>query len=196
MLGVLDELAWARLANSARGITSDLLRQFYMSVVPRPLRRALGEFFTPQWLAERTLFRSIELAGKVGQPCRTLDPSCGSGTFLVAALRRELAIQDRLLPDDRGDATHKALSNIIGFDINPVAVLMSRINLLLSLGERIEDVSEAIPQVYQTDSILLPDPLLGQQQTHQQTALMRLPLTIGAIDVPEALTPLDRDEGT
>ena len=138
------------------------------------------------------MFRSIELAGKIGQPCRTLDPSCGSGTFLVAALRRELAIQDRLLPDDRGDATQKALSNIIGFDINPVAVLMSRINLLLSLGERIEDVSEAIPQVYQTDSILLPDPLLGQQQTHQQTALMRLPLTIGAIDVPEALTPLDR----
>ena len=47
VLGVLDELAWARLANSARGITSDLLRRFYMSVVPRPLRRALGEFLLP-----------------------------------------------------------------------------------------------------------------------------------------------------
>ena len=192
VLGVLDELAWARLANSARGITNDLLRQFYMSVVPRPLRRALGEFFTPQWLAERTLLRSIELAGKVGQPCRTLDPSCGSGTFLVAALRRELAIQDRLLPDDRGDATHKALSNIIGFDINPVAVLMSRINILLSLGDRIESVNRAIPQVYQADSILLPDPLLGQQQMHQQTTVMRLPLTVGEIDVPESLATLDR----
>ena len=40
VLNLLDELAWARLANSAQGITSDILRQFYMSVVPRPLRRA------------------------------------------------------------------------------------------------------------------------------------------------------------
>ena len=159
---------------------------------PRPLRRALGEFFTPQWLAERTLFRSVELAGKVDQPCRTLDPSCGSGTFLVAALRREIEIQDRLLPDDRSGATTEALSNIIGFDINPVAVLMSRINILLCLADRIESVNHAIPQVYQADSILLPDPLMGQRQMHQQTPVMRLPLTVGEIDVPESLATLDR----
>ena len=192
VLRVLDELAWARIVNSAQGIASDLLRQFYMSVVPRPLRSALGEFFTPQWLAERTLLKSIELAGKAGQPCRTLDPSCGSGTFLVAALRRELAIQDSLLPDHRAQATENALANVVGFDINPVAVLMSRINLLLSLGDRIETLNRATPQVYQADSILLPDPLLGQQHTHQTTPVMRLPLTIGDIDVPEPLATLDR----
>ena len=192
VLKVLDELAWARVANSVRGITSDLLRQFYMAVVPRTLRRALGEFFTPEWLAERTLFRTVELAEKVGKACRVLDPSCGSGTFLVAALRRELAIQDKISPSEPGKATETALSNVIGFDINPVAVLMSRINLLLSLGERIESLNRATPQVYQADSILLPDPLLGQQQTHQQTPVMRLPLTVGEIDVPEALATLDR----
>ena len=171
VLTVLDELAWARVANSVHGITSDLLRGFYISVIPRALRKTLGEFFTPQWLAERTLHRTIELAGKTGKPCRILDPSCGSGTFLVVALRRELAVQDRNSPTKPGEATRMALSNVIGFDINPVAVLMSRINLLLTLGERIETLNQAIPQVYQADSILLPDPFVGQRQIHQRTAL-------------------------
>ncbi len=191
LLVVFGELAWARVTNSARGITGDLLRDFYGSVVPRALRRALGEFFTPQWLAERTLVRGIDLAGKTGEAARVLDPSCGSGTFLVAALSRELVIQDRLNPEERGRATLAALESVIGFDINPVAVLMSRINLLLALGDRIESLTSVTPRVYQADSILLPDPVWGEVELRQQGDFRRLPLTIGNIDIPTALATLE-----
>ena len=68
---------------------------------------------------------------------------------------------------------------------------MSRINLLLALGGRIESLNEVIPQVYQTDSILLPDPLLGQQQIHHQGDIRRLPLTVGDIDVPAGIATLE-----
>lgn len=189
-LVVLGELAWARVTNSARGITGDLLRNFYGAVVPRSLRRALGEFFTPQWLAERTLIRGIELAKKENTSARVLDPACGSGTFLVAALRRELVIQDANFPNNRGKATIAALDRVIGFDINPVAVLMSRINMLLALGDRIESVTEVVPRVYEADSILLPDPVLGEVQLHNKGDFRRLPLAIGDIDVPAALANL------
>ena len=190
ILSVLDELAWARVTNSVHGITGDLLRDFYMSVVPRTLRRTLGEFFTPQWLAERTLSKAINLANKDGISCTVLDPSCGSGTFLVAALKRELVVQSIRLPDDPGEATRTALRRVIGFDINPVAVLMSRINILLSLGDRIEYLTEVAPRVYQTDSILLPDPILGQSHLGQRTDVRRLPLTVGNIDLPASLVTL------
>lgn len=65
------KLAWARLAN-ARGVAGDLLRDFYSATVPSAMRKALGEFFTPQWIAERMLSRAIELAGAVEKPVRVL----------------------------------------------------------------------------------------------------------------------------
>jgi type I restriction-modification system DNA methylase subunit len=49
------------------------------------VRHHLGEYYTPDWLAEQTLDR----AGYAGDPeIRILDPSCGSGTFLVLAIAR------------------------------------------------------------------------------------------------------------
>lgn len=191
VLGVLGEVAWARVTNSARGIAGDLLRDFYASVVPNALRKALGEFFTPQWLAERTIVKGLQLAGKEDQSTSVLDPSCGSGTFLVAALTRELIIQDHLHPDDRGVATRNALERTVGFDINPVAVLMSRINLLLALGDRIESLSVVTPRVYQADSILLPDRIIGQATFEEQGDFRRLPLAIDNIDVPASIATLD-----
>lgn len=186
---ILGDFAWARVTNSARGITGDLLRDFYAAVVPRSLRKALGEFFTPQWLAERTLHKGVELAGKAGKSASVVDPSCGSGTFLVAALHRELAAQDIKNPKDRARSTRDAIQNVVGFDINPVAVLMSRINILLALGDRLELLTEVSPRVYQADSILLPDPILGQQQLGASD-FRRLPLAIGNIDVPSSIASL------
>ena len=122
LLRILNELSWARVASAAHGMAGDLLRDFYVQVVPRPLRRALGEFFTPQWLAERTLYRGVTIAMLDSRPARILDPACGSGTFLVAALKRELFVQDALMPGETGEATRRALASVIGFDINPVAV--------------------------------------------------------------------------
>ena len=191
LLRSLGELAWARAANSARGITGDLLRDFYSAVVPRPLRRALGEFFTPQWLAERTLAQAVELAGLNGESASVLDPSCGSGTFLVAALQRELIAQDRQHPDHPALATTLALERVVGFDINPVAVLMARINLLLALGDRVEHLPVVEPRVYEADSILLPSVVGGQQELSLAPDSHRLPLSIGEIDVPTCLTSLD-----
>lgn len=191
VLAVLGEIAWARVTNSARGIAGDLLRDFYAAVVPNALRRALGEFFTPQWLAERTIISALQLAGKENQSTSFLDPSCGSGTFLVAALARELVIQDQLHPSDTGVATRNALELTVGFDINPVAVLMSRINLLLALGDRIESLSVVTPRVYQADSILLPDRVIGQATLEEQNDFRRLPLAIDNIDVPASIATLD-----
>jgi hypothetical protein len=71
----------------------DLFKPLYQDLFPRPLRRQLGEYYTPDWLAEHVL----DQVGYTGQPGqRLLDPACGSGTFLMLALRR-------LLRGERGE---------------------------------------------------------------------------------------------
>ena len=60
----------------------DVLKALYQSVLSPEVRHRLGEYYTPDWLADR-MVRSI-----VTDPLtqRVLDPACGSGTFLFAAI--------------------------------------------------------------------------------------------------------------
>ncbi len=64
---------------------SDLLKSLHHSLFPRAIRHHLGEYYTPDWLAEH-LLDQLEFDGRT--PGRLLDPACGSGTFLMAAIRR------------------------------------------------------------------------------------------------------------
>ncbi len=71
----------AIIAHAAGG--GDLLKPLYESLFPRAVRHALGEYYTPHWLAEHVLDQ-VGYHGQAG--ARLLDPTCGSGTFLLAAL--------------------------------------------------------------------------------------------------------------
>lgn len=61
----------------------DLFRELYQAAVPRAVRSSFGEFYTPYWLAEHV----IDSASPEGN-WRVLDPCCGSGTFVIAAIAR------------------------------------------------------------------------------------------------------------
>ena len=133
--------------------TRDLLKRLYQNLVPKRLRHALGEYYTPDWLAERVL---NQLLYKGDPRERLLDPACGSGTFLVLAIKRvRQYAEEKMLPPGR--VLEQVLRNIVGFDLNPLAVISARTNYLLALGDllphRQGDVS--IP-VYLADSILTP----------------------------------------
>lgn len=192
LISAMSELAWARIIN-AGGVAVDLLRSLYLAIVPRQLRKALGEFFTPRWVAERVLSKALELAAPlpVGRPVRILDPSCGSGTFLVAALRDGLR---RLVTEghgDDGEHIEALLDSTIGFDVNPVAPVMTRVNLLLALGDRAQLLPEVRFRVYQADSILLPEPRMGELKLGEVAEAHVLPLEVGDVLVPDALATLD-----
>jgi N-6 DNA Methylase len=95
------------------------LKALYHRLLPKQLRHDLGEYYTPDWLAEYV----IDRAGYAGEPgTRMLDPACGSGTFLVSAMRRMKgrASEDGL---DAGETAQAVLNGIVGFDLNPLAVI-------------------------------------------------------------------------
>ncbi len=128
----------------------DLLKNLYQNLLPRKIRHDLGEFFTPDWLAELTLDES-GYDGSIDK--RLLDPACGSGTFLVLAIKRARALADeRFLP--KNEVLEKIMKGIIGFDLNPLAVIASRTNYLMALGELIRYRKNDIHiPVYLCDSI-------------------------------------------
>jgi hypothetical protein len=71
--------------------TIDLLKKLYELIVPKKLRHDLGEYYTPDWLAQHL----IQKSGYNGDTSiRFLDPSCGSGTFLIQAIHM---VRDRML---------------------------------------------------------------------------------------------------
>src|SRR5690606_21490140 len=57
----------------------DLIKNIYHYLLPQKLRHSLGEYYTPDWLAEFLIEKmQIDFSKNV----RLLDPTCGSGTFL------------------------------------------------------------------------------------------------------------------
>jgi hypothetical protein len=109
----------------------DLFKPLYEELFPQSLRHALGEYYTPDWLAEHVL----DQVGYHGQPdVRVLDPACGSGTFLLAAVRRlrAKACEDGRTPDA---VLRDILQNICGMDLNPLAAITARANLIIAMAD-------------------------------------------------------------
>ena len=135
-------------ASTSTEADCDLFKSLYQDLFPRPLRRQLGEYYTPDWLAGHVLDQ-VGYTGEPGQ--RLLDPACGSGTFLVLALRRMRAAARPASP--------APILPIVGFDLNPLAVLTARANYLIAIADWLPPGGCVEAPVYLCDSILgIPSP--------------------------------------
>ena len=73
------------------GAPADIAAILYESVIPADERRQLGEYYTPAWLA-RAMVEEL-VTDPLNQ--RVLDPACGSGTFIVEAVKRVIRARVR-----------------------------------------------------------------------------------------------------
>ncbi len=125
-----------------RARSRDVLRALYQDMVPPEQRRAFGEFYTPDWLAEMLVERLLDddwLSESVAHALNAdpmgvgvLDPACGSGTFLYHAARRIVRYMREQGYQD-GKIAEVASRLVYGIDIHPVAVEFSRANILRAL---------------------------------------------------------------
>jgi len=163
--------------------TRDLLKKLYQHLMPKELRHNLGEYYTPDWLAQR-LLDMVEGGSFTGNPNkRILDPACGSGTFLVLAIKRirEYARDHGLL---ESKVLEKILDNVVGFDLNPLAVIAARTNYLLAVGDLLQHrTGEITIPVYLCDSVMTPqegEDLFGK-------GILRFNTAVGPFAVPKSL---------
>ena len=170
----------------------DLLKKLYHYLLPRDIRHDLGEFYTPDWLAERLL-------NQLGEPWfslpkgtrppkdppgkRLLDPACGSGTFLVLAIRGLKANAMRAGMAE-AETLKVILNNIVGIDLNPLAVMAARVNYLLAVADLLpyRDREIEIP-VYLADSIL--SPARGKDMFTEHSRILET--AVGPLPVPAVI---------
>jgi methylase of polypeptide subunit release factors len=137
--------------------TRDLLKKLYQYLVPQEVRHRLGEYYTPDWLAE-LLLNEVGYDGNTLK--RFLDPACGSGTFLVLAIQRakEHGQKEKWPPLE---IVKRIVANIWGFDLNPLAVIAARTNYLFALGDLVNELPQVEIPIYLTDSVLTPTRTTG-----------------------------------
>jgi len=175
--------------------TRDLFKKLYHYLLPREIRHNLGEYYTPDWLAQRLL---VQVAGDLFDPgrkvaeavlrqkvlrTRFLDPACGSGTFPILIIARMLELGRTLLVQE-SDLLESILHNVVGFDLNPLAVLTARVNYLLAIADLLEHrKGEVTIPIYLADSVRTPT--LGEELFSHDA--YEFPTAVGQFLVPAVL---------
>lgn len=116
-------------------VNQDILKVLYENFIGSETRKKLGEYYTPDWLAE------VIVSESASEPLttRVLDPSCGSGTFLFHAVRRYIA-QGEAKGQGIKDLLSGVTRHVVGMDLHPVAVTLARVTYILAIGrEKLTD---------------------------------------------------------
>jgi type I restriction-modification system DNA methylase subunit len=111
----------------------DIPGTFYQTLLTEGHKSREGSYYTPHYLADQVVSDLIK--AKVNY--KVLDPCCGTGQFLLAAAVKMKNKYSISLPE-----------NLWGYDIDPLAVKIARINLYLQFPE-----VEFSPNIYQKNII-------------------------------------------
>ena len=126
---------------------TDIFRTIYQEMIVAGVRHRLGEYYTPEILCKKMVKKSYILKDRI------LDSSCGSGTFLIETLK-EIDLQFNLKPGEKPpEDWFKAVNNIFGFDINPIAVLTTKANIILFFKSRKQWLEKISINIYLCNSI-------------------------------------------
>lgn len=137
----------------------DIKGKAYEELVGANLRGDRGEFFTPR----NVMHMAVEMLAPTSDE-KVLDPSCGTGGFLVIAMNKVIqALEDSLIEewerpksewtDDEKRVFQQriaeiASANFFGFDLNPDLVKATKMNMVMN--------NDGSGNIFQTDSLLPP----------------------------------------
>lgn len=113
-------------------VDEDVLKGVYQELIDIDTRHSLGEYYTPDWLCER-----IVQEFKFSKTDKILDPACGSGSFLRAAIHKVKELNPDVTVEEIND-------QIYGIDIHPLSVQIAKTTLLLALGKEIINAKKPI----------------------------------------------------
>ena len=139
---------------------ADIAATLYEAVIPPDERRRLGEYYTPEWLAQAMVQEVVP--DPLGQ--RVLDPSCGSGTFIAVAVRHFVEATAAAQMDPK-EAVKRLREAVVGIDVHPVAVRLARTAWIMAARPLIDAAAEAGYEGNLAIPVYLGDAL----QLHYQT---------------------------
>jgi len=128
------------------------LQNIYNELFPGSSRKALGEFYTPEWLVQHVI-DGIQIDNSK----RLIDPNCGAGAFINA-----------LFDEQSKSDSEDYLNSIHGYEINPVSVVAAKCIYIDNLKDCLPLSTETRLPIYQVNSLLLPDGLSVSNGSSEQ----------------------------
>lgn len=116
-------------------IPIELISNIYEILLGKEKQDEDKAFYTPEYLADYIVERTVGKYLVDHKQCTVLDPSCGSGVFLVKSLRRIMeknASGDGYI-HDKGEINRLIKENIYGIDYNEEAVDVTIFSLYITL---------------------------------------------------------------
>ncbi len=180
--GIQDDL---RAYDFVTAPVEDLFGDMMAQLAKRSQRLLLGQEWTPSWLAE-------QLVGKVfdnlpeGEDPRLIDMCCGSGAMIVKAVGLAKARLDHSKAVQNSLYVSRLTHAITGFDIDPLAVMLSKVSWVTAARDRLEPFGThqiAIP-IYHADSLFAATPL--SKRIDKETGQKRYELLLDdrAVNLP------------
>jgi hypothetical protein len=124
----------------------DLLGLVYMALSKLGARKSRGSYYTPSKLVNQLVQQSLDSLGNVLFP-KVIDPCCGSGNFLIQLF---IALVERAEGSGfpRKEAEMQVVETVLyGYDIDPIAVSLTKINIVLLLERLFENKEDDISSV-------------------------------------------------
>lgn len=159
---------------------ANVLRLIYEEMMPAEYRDVLGQRSTPDRLAELVVSR---LLPQGSSDKAFLDPACGTGTFLRAAIANM-----RSGSEEDTSQLESIVSNTAAIDIDPVATLIAKAVWVINTIDLLPSATEptSIP-VYHADSFFLPDSVEQGGSNSTESRIVFDDADQVSIPMPEAL---------
>jgi N-6 DNA Methylase len=111
----------------------DWFQDYYAALLPKEIRHALGSYYTPEWLVTHVISAALSYtkAANIPQQLRIIDPTVGSGVFLVGWLRHLIITVDAG-QCSADDAMQALFGKIVGIDISHLAITAAQSNLIVA----------------------------------------------------------------
>ncbi|MFP4394632.1 MAG: Eco57I restriction-modification methylase domain-containing protein [Anaerolineales bacterium] len=136
-------------------VSADLIGRIYEQYVDELERKRKGQFYTPpqvvNYILDQVGYAGPDIVGR-----RLIDPSCGSGRFLVEAARRLIPELQKLPDLESKDVVNERLrESLFGLDVNRFACFLAEVNLLVQvLGLLKDNPTVARFHIYPTNTLL------------------------------------------
>lgn len=145
---------------------TDIFGHLLAQLANKEHRLMLGQEFTPHWVAKDIVEYNINLLTEKsphieeGKSPRIIDMCCGSGVFLIESIKA-VRHQYDILPERYSTKKDEfVFSCVMGFDIDPLAVMLAKVNWVMSMRDLFSvHNGDIIVPIYHADSMFAATPV-------------------------------------
>lgn len=161
----------------------NVLRLIYDEMMLVEQSDLLGQRSTPEALA----FPVVDYLLRDTEPfTRFLDPACGSGNLIRIALLKKRSQLEGINGLSAQDQLGHLINLVVGIDIDPVAVILSKAVWALTLADLIDAANELVNlPIYHADSLFVAtDQIVSTEGCQKSSALPVIDFDNTQIEVP------------